>query len=96
MVPVLVAPKVGVWPETGLLAASLSVIVTADVAVPFATTGLVPVIDEFAATAEPAVKVTVPPDFTTGVAIDKVLTSAVFEVSVQVETPKELDTEHAL
>ncbi len=50
--------------------------VTVDVAVPSATTGDVPVIVEFAATAEPAVKVTVPPVLTTGVAIASVLISA--------------------
>ena len=65
-------------------------IVTVDVAVPFATTGLVPVIAEFTATADPAVKTTVPSAFTTGVAIDNVLVSAAVEESVHAETPDAL------
>ena len=75
--------------------ASLKVIVTVEVAVPFATTGLVPVIVEFTATAEPAVKTTVPSAFTTGVAMVKVLVSAVVEESVQVEIPDALVIEQA-
>ena len=67
--------------------------VTVEVAVPLATTGLVPVMVEFTATAEPAVKTTVPSAFTTGVAIDNVLVSAAVEESVQVETPEALVTE---
>jgi hypothetical protein len=94
--PVSVAVKVGVTPLTKLFPASLRVIVTVEVAVPSASTGLVPVIVEFAATAEPAVKVTVPPALTTGVAIESVLTSAVVEARVQVETPDALETEHAV
>ena len=89
----LVAPNVGVCPETGLLLASLKVIVTVDVAVPFATTGLVPVIVELAAAADPAVKTTVPSALITGVAIDKVLVSAAVDKSVQVETPVAFVTE---
>ena len=95
VVPVLVALKVGVWPGTGLLLASLRVIVTVDVAVPFAKTGLVPVIVELAATADPAVKTTVPSAFTTGVAIDNVLVSGVVDARVQVETPEAFVTEQA-
>lgn len=62
--------------------------VMVEVADPSATTGEVPVIDEFAATGTPAVKVTVPPTFTTGVSIDRVFTSAFSELKVQVETPE--------
>ena len=75
--------------------ASLKVIVTVEVPDPLATTGLVPVIVELTATTEPAVKVTVPPAFTTGVAIDRVLTSAELDVRVQVETPEALEREQA-
>jgi hypothetical protein len=89
-----VAEKVGVCPETVLLLISLRVTVTVDVATPLAITGLVPVIEEFAATAAPAVNTTVPSAFTTGVAIDNVLVSAVKEESKQVETPDALVTEH--
>ena len=82
-----VALKVGTVPTTALFEASLRVIVTLDVEVPLATTGVVPEIDEFAATAAPEVKTTVPPTLTTGVAIERVFVSAFVEVSVQVETP---------
>ena len=95
VVPVLVALKVGVCPETGLLLASLKVILTVDVAVPFATTGLVPVIVELTATADPAVKTTVPSALTTGVAIDNVFVSAVVDDKVQVETPDAFVAEQA-
>jgi hypothetical protein len=84
---VSVAPKVGTVPETGLFEASFKVMVTVDVEVPSATTGVVPVILEFAATAAPAVKTTVPPALTTGVAIERVFDSALVEVNVQVDTP---------
>jgi hypothetical protein len=63
-------------------------------ATPSATKGLVPVMVEFRATADPAVKVTVPPDFETGVRIDKVLTSGVRELSVHVEIPLVFVAEH--
>ena len=72
---------------------SFKVIVTVDVAVVLATTGPVPVMLELAATAEPAVKVTVLPVLVTGVAIERVLTSAVIEVIVQVEAPVAFVTE---
>jgi hypothetical protein len=52
------AEKVGVTPETGLPFASFNVIVIEDVDVPFAVTGLVPLIVELAATGAPAVNVT--------------------------------------
>ena len=88
-----VALKVGVWSETGLLFASRKVMVTVEVAVPSAMTGLVPVIVEFTATADPVVKTTVPSALTTGVAMDNVLVSGVVDASVQVETPEALVTE---
>ena len=91
----MVALKVGVWPETGLLLESLKVIVTVEVAVPFATIGLVPVIVELTATADPAVKTTLPSAFTTGVATDNILVSAVVEAKVQVDTPDAFEAEQA-
>jgi len=81
------ALKVGVWPATGLLAASRKVMVTVEVATPLATTELVPVMFELAAIGAPAVKVTVPSDLFTGEVIVRVLTSAVSDESVQFETP---------
>ena len=68
---------------------------TVEAATPSATTELVPVIDEFAATAAPAVNVTVVPAFTTGVAIESVLISALVDFIVQVEEPAASETEQA-
>lgn len=67
-----VAENVGVSPDTGLFPASRRVMTMVEVVDPSAVTGPVPVIVEFAATAEPAVKTTVPSAFTTGVAIESV------------------------
>lgn len=75
--------------------ASLRVIVMVEVAVPSATTGLVPLIVEFAATAGPDEKTTDPSTFTTGVCIDKVFVSALNELSVQVEIPVAFVVLHA-
>lgn len=86
--------KVGVWPGTGLLAASRKMTVTVEVATPSATTGLVPVMLEFAAIAAPAVNVTVPSDLLTGDVIVSVFTSAVSDDSVQDETPEALVVLH--
>lgn len=58
MFPVLVALKLGVMPETGLLLLSSSVIVIVEVAVPLAITEPVPVMLEFAATTEEAINCT--------------------------------------
>ena len=91
--PVLVALKVGVSPETGLLLASLSVIDTVEVDAPSATIGPVPCIVELIATAPPGVKVTVPSVFKTGVSIESVFTSALRELNVQIETPEVLEAE---
>lgn len=68
-------------------------IVTVEVALPFATTGPVPTIVEFAATGDPAVKITVPSDLETGVAMARVFDSAFKDESVQVETPEAFVTE---
>ena len=87
------ALKVGVSPTTGLLLASLSVIVTVLVALPSATTGVVPVIDELMATAEPEVKVTVPPVLVNGAVMFKVFTSATVELRVQVDSPEVFEAE---
>jgi hypothetical protein len=72
------------------------VIVTVEVAAPSAMTGVVPEIDELAATAAAEVNTTVPPIFETGVKRDRVFVSAVVELKVQVETPERLVTEHRL
>jgi hypothetical protein len=94
VVPVSVAPKVGTIPETALFEASFKVIVTVEVAIPSATTGVVPVILELTATADPGVKTTVEPALTTGVAIERTFDSAFVEERVQVEIPEALDEEH--
>jgi hypothetical protein len=91
--PVFVALKVGTVPITKLLLISLRVMVTVDEAVPSAATGPVPVMVEFTATAAPASKTTVPPAFTTGVAIERILDSALVEARVQVEIPEAFDDE---
>lgn len=82
-----VAVNVGVIPGTRLLLASLSVIVIVDSEVPSGFVGPVPVIVEFNAIAAPAVKTTNPPDFTTGVAMERVFVSAFVDLRVQVDTP---------
>lgn len=84
----LVAPKVGVCPGTGLFAESFNVIVTVDVADPLAMTGPEPVMVEFAGSAVGAVKTTMPSDFVIGVAIERVFDSAVKELKLQVEIPR--------
>ena len=94
--PVSVAVKVGTEPETPLLFISLRVMVMVEEEVPSATTGPVPEIVEVAATGLPAVKTTVPSAFTTGVAIERVLVSALVEESVQVEIPEASVAEHVL
>src|SRR6266404_2641614 len=66
-----------------------------EVDAPSAVTGLVPVIVELAAVGPPAVKVTDPSVFATGVRMDSVLVSAVVDAIVQVETPEPLVAEHA-
>ena len=81
------ALKVGVFPDTGLLLVSFKVMVTVEVAVPLAITGVVPVMDEVEATGVPAVKVTDPSVLTIGVSIFRVLISALSELNVQVEIP---------
>ena len=68
---------------------------TVEVATPLAVTGPVPEINEFAAMGEPAANTTVPPVLTTGVAIDRVLVSAVVEASVHVEVPVASEEEQA-
>lgn len=94
--PVSVAPKVGTIPATGLLDASLRVIVIVDVAVPLATTGPVPEILEFATAGEPAVNTTMPPVLTTGVAIASVFVSDCDDFNVHVDIPEASEEEHAV
>lgn len=91
-----VAEKVGVIPDTALLLASLRVTVIVDVVTPSATTDVVPVMVELAATAAPEVKRTVPSAFETGVTIERVFVSAVSEARVQVDTPEAFVTEQAV
>ena len=69
--------------------------VTVDVAEPFATTGPVPVMEEFAARAAPGVKVTMPSILFTGLVMVSVFTSAFREVKVQVATPDPFVAEQA-
>ena len=66
---------------------------TFDVAELLATTGLVPEILEFAASAAPAVKVTVFPVFATGVRMANIFGSALLEARVQVEIPEASEME---
>lgn len=88
VLPVPEALKTGVVPLIGLLFASRNVTVTVDVATPSAVTGLVPVMVEFAMAAAPAMNVTSPPVFTTGVAMARVLSSALVDFTVQVDSPE--------
>jgi hypothetical protein len=67
--------KVGTVPTTALLFTSFKVIVMVEVELPSALTGDVPTILDVVAEAVAAENVTVPPAFTTGVAIDSVFTS---------------------
>ena len=83
------AEKVGIKPETTLLFKSFSVTVMVDVAVPSATTVVVPVIVEFSATAVPEVNTTLVPALMTGVSIDRTFVSATIELKVQVAIPEE-------
>lgn len=82
-----VALNVGVKPGAGFPPASFSVTLIVLVDTPSATIELVPLISEVAATGGPGSNTTVPPIFTTGVAIERVLVSALVEVSKQVEVP---------
>ena len=91
-----VAVNVGVIPATLLLFTSFRVIVIVEIDVPSGFVGPVPVIVDVAATALPAVNITVPPVFTTGVAIARVLTSAFVDFTVQVETPEAFEAEQAV
>lgn len=67
---------------------------TVEVETPSAVTGPVPVIEEFAASAGPAVNMTVPSAFVIGVAIVRVFNSAFVELSEHEETPVASETEH--
>ena len=88
-----VALNVGTVPLEAFPKASFSVIVIVEVDVPSAATGLVPTIDEVPATAAPPTNVTIPPDATTGVAIESVFTSALVDFKTQVETPLAFEIE---
>lgn len=75
--------------------ASFKFTVTVDVATPFAMTGDVPVMVEFAATAEPGLNTTVEPVKAIGETRERIFDSAVVEARVQVETPDEFVAEQA-
>ena len=92
--PVLVALKIGETPEIGLLKASLIVIEIAEFEIPSALTGVVPEMVVVVLLGLPGLKTTVPSALETGVTIERVLVSALFEARVQVATPKALVTEH--
>jgi hypothetical protein len=79
-----------------LLFTSFRVIVMVESDEPSGFVGPVPVIVEFAATAVPAVNVTVPPVLETGVAMARVFTSALVDFTVQVETPLAFELEQAV
>ena len=80
----------GVIPAKGTFATSFKVIVTVEVAIPFAVIDVVPVMLEFAAVAAVLAKVTVPPATLTGVSKFNCFISARVEAKVQVETPEAL------
>jgi hypothetical protein len=63
--------------------------VIVDVVSPSATTGPVPVILQFCATAEPVWKTTVPPEKDIGESTLRVFVSSVVEARLQVESPVE-------
>lgn len=93
--PEPVAEKVGVSPAIGLLNWSRIVMVTVEVAEPSATTGPVPVIVDVATAGAPAVKVTLPSALVIGDVIERVFTSALVEVNVQLDSPLASVAEHA-
>jgi hypothetical protein len=84
-----------VAPGTGTSEESFNMIVMLDVAIPLATIGLEPLIDEFAALGTGAVKTTVPSSLATGDTMESVFVSAVNDLRVQVETPDALVAEQA-
>ena len=81
------AEKVGVTPATGFMVTSRKVMVIVEVDVPSAATGVVPVMVELAATAIPAVKITLSPLLKIGAVRLKVLLSAVLDFKLQVDSP---------
>lgn len=87
--------NVGTIPTTGALLESFKEIITFEVATLLAITGPVAVIDEFAATADPLWKITVPPDLEIGVSMLNVFVSGVVEARVQRDSPAEDELEHA-
>jgi hypothetical protein len=86
--------KIGLSPEIGLLKSSRKVIEIAEVETPSALTGVVPRMVEVVALGLPGIKTTRPSAFATGVAMERVLLSALVDESVQVETPEAFPAEH--
>jgi hypothetical protein len=62
-----------------------------DASTPSAVTGPVPIMDELAMLAVPAVKTTLPPVRLKGEAMERVFVSAFLEARVQLESPAELE-----
>lgn len=85
--------KMGVTPSMGFPKASARETVMNETETPSALTGDVPMMSELAALGAPAVKVTVPSAFETGVAIDSVLISAFVDAKVQLDSPEALVAE---
>jgi hypothetical protein len=90
---VFVALKVGTTPAMAAFELSFSVIVTVEVAVPFAATGPLPEMVVYAADAA-WLNTTVPPVTAAGVTSESVLVSALVDFNVQVETPDAPVAEH--
>jgi hypothetical protein len=84
---VLVALKIGMTPLIGFEKASLSEIVMKETDTPSALTGLVPTISDFVASAEPAMKLTVPPVLVNGEDMVNVFVSAFVDFNVHVDAP---------
>ena len=70
------------------------VMVIAEVATPFASTGPVPVIVEVRALGPEGLKITEPPVLVTGVTIDNIFVSGFSDFKEQVEIPVALDALH--
>ena len=81
------ASNVGTIPDMVFMKASFRVIVIDEVEVPSGLVGPVPVIEELATDAGPAIKRMAPPDLETGVKICGILLSALVDLSEQDETP---------
>lgn len=93
---VSVALNRGVIPETGLLNKSLKIIEIEEEEMPSALTGVVPAMVVVKLLTLPGLKSIIPSVLAIGVTMESVLTSALIEERVHVETPAASVTEHAL